>query len=362
MASFLFSMRRMLATVAAATFLLTLPGFAAGESALKPDRTAFYPQAMFRSGNVEAAREAVMSLLEAHPDDADSLALLGEILFRQAKFSEAAQAYHRAIECNSTCARAHWGLARIELLGSNRGGARDRIARAYQLDPSDPDIVLSYADFVTDPTARIALLRNFLTLATSRNWDRARLEDAAARLQITERLGRLDLGRLASGYQAYRFRLNSYFPDDHTMGGLLLKVRVNGSEPLNLILDSGADGIFVAADRVRRAGLERLTADQIGGAGPVPNRDAYIALARHINIGALALEDSLVHVIRTSPFPNADGAIGMNVFEKFLMRLDPVSKTLELAPFTDGSLAVSPAENTVPVSYTHLTLPTNREV
>src|SRR5262249_6046656 len=35
--------------------------------------------------------------------------------------------------------------------------------------------------------------------------------------------------------------------------------------------------------------------------------------------------------------PNADGVIGMNVFEKFLVRVDPAAATLDLMPYTDAA-------------------------
>ncbi len=296
-------------------------------------------RALFLSGHVEAVREQVQTLLEANPDDAGSLSLLGDVLFRQSKFSDAERTYRRAVQADPRCARAQWGLGRLEMLASRRTAARDHVAAAFQLDPHDPDIVLSYAGFVQDTQARIVLLGNFLRLAGDRNDVRA--EDASAQMEITKRLGELDLARLASPYRPYHLKLAGYFPGGRAQSGLLISVSLNGGKPLRLILDTGADGIFLGGDRARMAKVERLTADRVFGVGVARDQNAYAGVARHVAIGALELEDCLVHVTETNPFPDADGVIGMNLFEKFLVRVDPASATLDLTPYVDGAGAGS---------------------
>ena len=294
---------------------------------------------LFLSGEVEAAREKVDALLNVNAKDAPLLALQGDIAFRQARFFDAEQAYRQAVYSDAQYARGHLGLGRLELIASHTEGARRHVAKAFQLDPRDGDIVLAYADLVQDLRSRIVLLRNYVSLAGRTEADRARTEDAVARFKILERLGRLDLGRVASPYQMYRLKLMGYFPDGHNQSGLLLAVRLNGGKPLRLLLDSGADGIFVAGPDARAAGVERLMADHVAGAGYASRDDEYVGLARKVDIGKLELEDSLIHVTGTKLFPDADGAIGMNVFEKFLLRVDPALLVLDLVPLPDNPSA-----------------------
>ncbi|HEX4808791.1 MAG TPA: aspartyl protease family protein, partial [Bryobacteraceae bacterium] len=232
---------------------------------------------------------------------------MGDILFRESKFNEAERAYSTAVQVDPHCARGYWGLGRLEILTSHREAAHDHIAKAFQLNPREPDIVLSFADFVQDPSARITLLRNFLALANGNSEDRARRGDVAARLEITERLGHVDLARLASPYRPYRIKLAGYFPNGHTQSGLLIQVSLNGGRRLQLILDSGADGIFVNAASARAAKVEPLIAERVDDVGSAADSNAYVALAHHVTMGSLELEDCLVHVTDTSAFPTADG-------------------------------------------------------
>jgi tetratricopeptide (TPR) repeat protein len=333
--------------VTATSAILPLSGASSIATVTPGASTVISLRTLFASGQVDAALEQVQTLLDASPGDAPLFTLLGDILFRQSKFSEAERAYRSAVDADGNYARGYWGLGRIELLASRRRAAREHIARAFQLDPRDPDIMLTFADFVQDARSRIILLRNFLSITGGGNADRARVEDVAARLEIAERLGRLDNARLASPYQAYRIKLAGYYPNGQTQTGLLMEVSLNGSKPLRLVLDSGADGIFVRGARARTLNLERLTNDRITGVGSPRDDRAYVALAHRVTAGDLELEDCLVHVSETSSFPNADGVIGMNLFEKFLVYVDAVSASLNLSPYTNGSNPGAASSRTV---------------
>src|SRR5690348_655048 len=106
-----------------------------------------------------------MALVCAGATDDGLLCASGEVSLRQAKFEDAAAAFREALERNPENARAHWGLGRIEQLHFRASSARDHFARAFSLDPRDPSIILSYAEFVNDAGARATLLRNAAILA-----------------------------------------------------------------------------------------------------------------------------------------------------------------------------------------------------
>jgi hypothetical protein len=226
----------------------------------------------------------------------------------------------------------------MALLGSHRIAARDHFAAAFQLDSRDPEIILSYTDFVDDPGPKSVLLRNYLLLARGSE-DQTRLEDVAARLAITEKLGPRPVAKLVSPYARYRVKMAGYFPNGRTQTGLVVRVSLNNARPLRLILDSGADGIFVTRERARSAGLERLVSATIGGLGNAAVGNSQVALSRRVSIGELEFEDCLVQVMEKDSLPEADGVIGMNVFENFLVRVDPDSRTLDLVPFDEAGSA-----------------------
>jgi hypothetical protein len=253
------------------------------------------------------------------------------------------------LQDDPACARARWGLGRIEMLASRKVAARNQIARAFQLDPRDPDIVLTYAGFVEDHQSQVRLALNFLALTAGNDAYKSQREEVTARLQIAARTGSNDPLRLTSPYHPYRLKLAAYFPDGRKQSGLLVVARVNGAKPVRLILDTGADGIFIDRRYAQAAGVERMAADRISGAGTASEESAWLGLAGRITIGSLEMENSLVHVTEKSPFPNADGVIGLNIFEKFLLRLDPAARVLDLIPFDDEADGSPAAADTIQI-------------
>ena len=290
-------------------------------------------RALLQMNRTAEALAQVQSLIADTPGDARLLSLLGDVLFRKSQFAEAREAYQAALKTDPGCARAHWGLGRMALLDSRKPAARDEFALAYQLDSRDPDIILSYADFVRESQARMTLLQNFLIVASPQ--DRARREDAAARLEIETRLGQRTAAQLASPYRSYHLKLAGYFPSGKAQSGLVVEARINGGKPLRLVLDSGAHGIVLNGKAARTANLERLTKAGVGGLGPGIDAEAEVALAQTVSIADLQWNNCIVVAGRQDLVPGADGVIGTNVFEDFLVRIDPRSQTLDLSPLPD---------------------------
>jgi tetratricopeptide (TPR) repeat protein len=301
--------------------------------------------ALESASNVESAR----SLLAAgHVDEAEKLirrnpalgsdpaaqAVLGDILFRRADFEGAARSYQAALAVNPKCARAYWGLGRIELAQFRGKSARDFMARAFGLDPRDPEIIASYADFMEDATSRSTLLWNVVQL--TQHSDLRRAEESLGRLEIERRLNGNRPARLESPYKGYAIQLSLFQPVSFRPDGLTVPVRINHGRVLHLLLDTGANGIAVSARTAAQLGLEPVTASGIAGLGGSGGLgSATRMLAKSVSIGELSYENCLVDATRQTLTSGADGVIGMNLFEAFEIRLDARARLLQLTPFAE---------------------------
>ncbi len=287
----------------------------------------------FTAGQTDQAERLVRAALAAGADDS-LLSLSGEIQFRRANFAEAARAYEAAITLNPDNARAWWGLGRIEQVHFHGQRARDLFSKAFSLDHRDTDIILAYADFVTEPASKSILLDNVARLAGLDQPERA--GRAVALRQIHERLQGRVPSRLASPYAAYRLPLTGFRPATSAQVGLLVSARINGSKPLHLLLDTGARGIAINAGAARNLALETIVASRLGGFGDAGADESRVALARAVTFGDLAFEECLVEVSRRSITAGADGVVGADVFERFRIGVDARAGLLQLTPF-DGS-------------------------
>jgi tetratricopeptide (TPR) repeat protein len=298
---------------------------------------------LLRAGQTDQAERLVRAALAAGADDS-LLCVSGEIHFRRANFPEAARAYKAAITLNPENARAYWGLGRIEQVHFRGQRARDFFSTAFSLNHRDIDIILAYADFVTDPASKSILLDNVAHLARLDQPERA--ERAVAQRQIHERLQGRTPSRLASPYAAYRLPLTGFRPNTSAQDGILVSARIDGGKPLRLLLDTGARGIVIDARAARNLALETIVDSRLGGFGDTGTGESRVALAHTVAFGDLAFEECLIEVSGRSLTAGADGVLGADVFSRFRIGVDARARVLQLTPFDDA--AATPLDGSHP--------------
>jgi predicted aspartyl protease len=260
------------------------------------------------------------------------LAASGDIAFRKSNFASAESFYRLALSDDSHCARAVWGLGRIEELNFRRGSARNYFASAFRLDPRDPQIIRSYASVVTDRAAEATLLRNYIALGGE---GLQGAESALGRIQLNQRLGAREVDTLASPYQPYTLPMSPSYPRSSRVAGMVLRVSINGGKPLRLIFDTGARGVLIRAKAAEKLGLEYLGSSLVRGVGAGEPAEAWIGLAQSLRIASLEMRNCLIEVSDGLPPTDADGVIGAAMFQRFLIRFNAGEKILELLPFAN---------------------------
>lgn len=280
----------------------------------------------------QAARP--LDLGDKSQHDANQLSAFGDNLYRQSRFEEAQSAYSHALDLDPHNVPGHLGLGKIAELLSDRGAAAKHFSAAYQVEPFNPEVILAFADVVGERGARQTLLRNFLALSPAKD---RKSEDVQARLHIEEQLGTRNVAELKSVYESYLLPLSNLRSTGSRREGLLLHVRINGSRELKLILDTGATGVMLNASAIRNSGLEFLAPAALTGYGSAAPSPARVALAASFETGALRIANLLAEVSEIELTPDADGVIGLDVFQDFLIRVDPRARVLELNPLDESS-------------------------
>jgi tetratricopeptide (TPR) repeat protein len=93
-----------------------------------------------RQDKVRDAAETLEKGLHAKPSDSGLKVAQGELLFRQAKISEAEKIFVEMINSGHAPARAFLGLAQVSSAVAMYAREHRLILRAHELDPSDQDI------------------------------------------------------------------------------------------------------------------------------------------------------------------------------------------------------------------------------
>ncbi|MFL6237657.1 MAG: aspartyl protease family protein [Thermoanaerobaculia bacterium] len=118
-------------------------------------------------------------------------------------------------------------------------------------------------------------------------------------------------------------------------GGILLRARVNGSEPLGLVLDSGAGSRFILdRHRAESLGLELRGRAQSAGAG-ASSYDVTFASNVRIALAGVAFPSQTVSIISLSPLApfagrSLDGVIGFGLFSRYVVEINYAARKVDL--------------------------------
>lgn len=279
----------------------------------------------------------------ANPLDAQTEVRLGEQCYRGADFDGAAEHFIAALLASPASARAHLGLAKLDRLQFRPRAARSRIEHAYALDPVDPEIIRAYAPLSAIPAQEIAALKRYLEHGGRES--RKDLEAAVARIQLLSRLNGRETAVLTTPYTAHKLTLIPWAPTAGLASGLLLKVSINGGKPLRLAFDTGASGIYIHRKAAEKLGLEDLVNAAVTGVADA-RQDSRLALAETVQVGELGFRNCQVYVTHEPLTTWADGVIGANFFERFLLRIDTRRQTLDLTPFAGVPAEVVRSDDT----------------
>lgn len=131
---------------------------------------------------------------------------------------------------------------------------------------------------------------------------------------------------------------------------IILPVRVNGSEPLNFVLDSGAAATVIIDSRATRAlQLEIQGELPVSGVGTGPDPVAHIVPETDLAVGEVSLEGNSVIFLPLDSIPffddldhvYFDGVIGAPFFKRFIVEIDHDRR---LVSFSEPAAAVERIE------------------
>ena len=132
---------------------------------------------------------------------------------------------------------------------------------------------------------------------------------------------------------------------------IILPVRVNGSQPLNFVLDSGAGASVIIDSRSSRALQLKMGGEiAVSGTGTGPDPTAHIVPDTRLSLGEASLEGlSVIYLpLEAIPFFDDldhvyfDGVIGTSFFTRFVVE---INYDLQLLTFTEPSAAVEQLAN-----------------
>ena len=318
-----------------------------------PDDTVATGRKALRNEGVSTAWKLAQRAAADAPGSAAAHEFSGEVLFRRGEFAQAEAEFTSATKLDPNYALAWWGLARVNECTSMRKTAAENFHRAYALDPKDPRIFRDWAVRLAGQQQADALEKYSSMAGRSGDVDLAEVQQ---RLQFARVVRGRRLTVLATAYAKAEIPLAALTNEKSHLRTYGLEVNLNGTV-LNLILDTGATGILIPRKTADQAGVARLSQTTVRGFGDSSKLSGgYYGVAQKLRIGDVEYRDALISVADQDSVGTADGLIGTNVFDEFLVTLDFRARQLRLNPlpgYHPGDSAVQ--DSAVPPGLEHAT-------
>lgn len=291
------------------------------------------------------AEAAVKNALAAFPRKAPVLSAAGDYSYRMGDMATAEKQYLLAADVDIYEIPAHLGLANIYNVYSLYARANAQLGQAYQLDPTNPEVVRRWAA-VQPRSERTKILTDFLANAPKDSPETARIREELAHRQDGSERSAYGC-RLTKRVEKAELPLELSMQDAQRAEGYGIKMKV-GDRTVHLLVDTGTSGIVIYKRAAEKGGLKLLGEEHFVGIGGEGSRTGYQYLAKNVKAGELEFEDCVVSVMDEGRATSADGVIGTDVFASYLVDLDIAGSALRLTPLpkrpnesaaSDGSAA-----------------------
>ncbi len=293
-----------------------------------PDGYAGLVRVYLRQKNVEQAVQIAEKGI-AQSDSPRMRSARAEVWFRQGKIPEAEKEWVEIVNSGRPEARAYLGLARIRNAIAMYKTAKVMIDKAHALDPKDSDIQEEWIGTLSR-AERLKYLDD--SLAGENNWDAEEREGMKNYLEYLNERAKQKRGscRLVSKVAVTETPLTRFLIDPKHIHGYGLAVVLNGHKT-NLLLDTGASGIFVTRSVAEHASISKISQTKVWGIGDKGRRSGYVGAADSIKIGDLEFQNCSVDVVEQRSVVGDQGLIGADVFQKFLVEIDFPNEKLKLS-------------------------------
>ena len=270
---------------------------------------------------------------------AESVALRGELEFRKGHFDKADSFYREALRMHPKTARAHFGRGKLAMAKLKGKDAVQSLTRAIELDPKEP----LYRFYLSEAWAieknyvkQREGLEEYLRLNPNGS---DRLAEAKADLEILRALGTKNVA-VVQGPESpapIRFRRSRNL--------IFTGVMINGQGPYDLAIDTGASQTVLSEKLAGQLGLKPITSTVMHGVGGGGKIDTMLYSVNEIGLGDVKIRNIPVATFNDPLVTQlADGILGTAILSDFIVTVNYPANQLELARKRESS----PAGETIP--------------
>src|SRR5687768_15345264 len=291
-------------------------------------------RAALRIAEFAVARKEAETLRAQPGADAEALSLYGDALWAFGLFDAADRAYLDAAQREPGSSRAQFGRARTLAALNRVEEALDAALSASAAAPRDGEIHALVGDLY-ERLNRYDQAANAYTSYINLLPNKDRSEKAAwsrARVQFLESFNGLNPVEMDAEDREMLHTL----PFKPVKDKIAVQGRVNGSKPMDFVLDTGAEETVISGETSRRERVTPVTYTLSAGVGEVGLRGLQLARLKSLDLGTLQIRN--VPVLIKNPalrgIPKREGesfsplALGLSMMIDYEKQLLTIGRTL----------------------------------
>jgi tetratricopeptide (TPR) repeat protein len=274
---------------------------------------------ILRMAGFASAVDEAASLVESAPTNPRAIAVLGDALWAAGRFTEAEAAYEKALGIDPSDSRARHGRGRgLAARGRLAEGLAD-IEAAVSVDPREEAYLYSMSEVLEQlrrfPEAADALDHYRDVMPDRKQNNSARW--ATAQAALLRGFGRMKPFEIESPGESF------VIPFKVENDKIIVSARINGGQPIDVVVDTGAEHTSLTPDVARNARVDALSVVPTAGIGErgVGFRDLQMGRIDRLEIGSLKARNvtcfikspTLTNVPITETQGFAPLALGMSV-------------------------------------------------
>jgi len=164
---------------------------------------------------------------------------------------------------------------------------------------------------------------------------------------------------------------NKPMPNNQLGGLVVVPASINGVDGFEFVLDTGAAGtVIFESSKTQALNLNTDGTYNVGGSGEGARAQAKIGVDVDISIGGATINDMAPLIMSGQDVPLfeseddvfIDGIIGYDLFNRFIVDINPADKTVQLYHPHDSSFINGLVTTKLPINFTHRRITTDIEV
>jgi tetratricopeptide (TPR) repeat protein len=274
---------------------------------------------LLAEGEISRASSQVDKMLAGDPHSAISLTALAELQLRKGEPWLALETLKAAKAADPCYARIHLIRSRALRIDSMYASERAEIQSAYDIDPTDPDIRHAWLSIVS-PAQEIKGIDEGLATMKDLDAETRKKAQETMRSMLPLLTENSQTCKVLPGVESATLPLLPLYLDPKHVDGYRLEVQLPQSK-VKLQVDTAASGIYITRALAEQNGLQTGLNDPQG-----------TVHADSVHIGPLEFRDCTIGVSETPFAGKADGFIGTDIFDSYLITLNQPQAKLVLGP------------------------------